>query len=83
MLEFNVYCGPLLKSLPCTSHNAGRDVAWDIGRVNEYEAQSAIIPFVGITIRKQCELQQQCLFLFISRRVAVYSSVPVPLLNCK
>jgi hypothetical protein len=32
------------------SHNAGREMVWNIGPVNEYEAQSAIIPFVGIII---------------------------------
>jgi hypothetical protein len=42
---------------------------WCIGLVNEYEAQSAIIPFVSIIIRKEYELRQ-CHFIFISRRVA-------------
>jgi len=45
-------------------------MVWNIGPVNEYEAQSAIIPFVGIIIRKEYELRQQCHFIFISRRVA-------------
>jgi hypothetical protein len=30
---------------------------WKIGPVNEYEAQSEIIPFVGIIIRKEYELR--------------------------
>jgi hypothetical protein len=32
-------------------------MVWNIGPVNEYEAQSAIIPFVGTIIRKniRCE----------------------------
>jgi hypothetical protein len=38
--------------------------------VNEYEDQSAVIPFVGIIIRKAYEVRQQCHFIFISRRVA-------------
>jgi hypothetical protein len=70
MTELNVYCGPLLKSLPCTSHNAGREMVWNIGPVNQYEIKSAIIPFVGIIIRKEYELRQQCHFIFIRRRVA-------------
>jgi hypothetical protein len=41
-------------------------MAWKIGPLNEYEAESAIIPFVGITIRKEHELRQQCQFIFIS-----------------
>jgi hypothetical protein len=52
----NVYCGPLLKSLPCTSHNAGGGMVWNIGPVTEYEARSAIIPFIGIIIRKEHDL---------------------------
>jgi hypothetical protein len=35
-------------------------MVWHIGPVNEYEAGSAIIPFVGIIIYKGYELQQQC-----------------------
>jgi hypothetical protein len=69
MLELNVYCGPLLKSLPCSFHNTGREIVWTIGPVNEYEAQTAIIPFVGVITRKQYVLRQQCHFVFISRRV--------------
>jgi hypothetical protein len=38
--------------------------------VNEYEAQSAIIPSVGIIARTEYELRQQCPFMFIGRRVA-------------
>jgi hypothetical protein len=34
------------------THNAGKEVVWDIDPVNEYEAQSAINPFIGIIIRK-------------------------------
>jgi hypothetical protein len=30
----------------------GREMVWNIGPVNEYEAQSPIIPFIGIIIRK-------------------------------
>jgi hypothetical protein len=44
-------------------------MAWNTGPVNESEAQSAIIPFVGI-IQKEYELRQQCNLIFISRRVA-------------
>jgi hypothetical protein len=47
----------------------GREMVWNISPVNEYEARSAIIPFVG-TIRKEYELWQQCHFIFVSRRVA-------------
>jgi hypothetical protein len=57
-------------TLPCASHNAGRGIVWNIGPVNEYEVQSAIIPFVGIIIRKEYKLRQQCHFIFISRHVA-------------
>jgi hypothetical protein len=32
------------------SHNAGRQMVWNIGPVNEYDPQGAIIPFVGIII---------------------------------
>jgi hypothetical protein len=39
-------------------------MVWNIGPVNEYEAQSAINPFVGI-ILKEYELQQ-CHLYFIS-----------------
>jgi hypothetical protein len=43
---------------------------WSVGPVSEYETQSAMIPFVGIIVRKEYELLQQCFFVFISRRVA-------------
>jgi hypothetical protein len=43
--------------VPCASHSAGRERVWNIGPVNEYEAQSAIIHFVGIIIQKEYELQ--------------------------
>jgi hypothetical protein len=45
-------------------------MVWNAGPVNEYEAQSKIILFVGIIIRKEYELRQQWQFVFISRRVA-------------
>jgi hypothetical protein len=45
-------------------------MVWNIGPVNEYEAQSAIISSVSIIIRKEYEIRQQCHFVFISRRVA-------------
>jgi hypothetical protein len=32
-------------------------MVWNIGPVNEYGAQSAIIPFFGIIIRKENELR--------------------------
>jgi hypothetical protein len=35
------------------------------GAVNEYEARSAIIPFVGKIIRKEYELRQQCHFILL------------------
>jgi hypothetical protein len=57
--ELNVYGDPLLKSLPCISHNAGRKTVWNIGPVNEYEAQSVVIPFVGIIIRKGYEMRKK------------------------
>jgi hypothetical protein len=38
---------------------------WNIDPVSEYEARSAIMRFVGITIRKGYELRQQCDFIFI------------------
>jgi hypothetical protein len=41
-------------------------MVWNIDPVNEHESQSAIIPFTGITVRKEYELQQQCHFIFIS-----------------
>jgi hypothetical protein len=37
----NVYCSPLLKSLPCASHNAGKEMVWNIVPVTEYEVQSS------------------------------------------
>jgi hypothetical protein len=37
-------------------------MAWNIEPVNEYKAQSSILPFVGI-IRKEYELRQQCNFI--------------------
>jgi hypothetical protein len=51
------------------SQNA-RIKIWNIGPVNEYEAKSVIISLVGIIIRKEYEMRQQCHFIFISRRVA-------------
>jgi hypothetical protein len=36
----------------------GMEMVWNIGPVNEYEALSAIIPFVGILIWKEYNLQQ-------------------------
>jgi hypothetical protein len=65
----------------------------NIGPVIEYEAHSAIISFVGIIIRNEYELRQQCHFFFISsssRRVgtkkttekcAAYSSEPESVLT--
>jgi hypothetical protein len=57
----------------------------NIGPVNECETRSAVIPFVGIIIRKEYELRQQSHFVFISRRVATKktSSEPVPILTDK
>jgi hypothetical protein len=46
-------------------------MVWHIGPVNEYEAQCAMIPFVGVITRKENELRQQCHVIFISRRVAI------------
>jgi hypothetical protein len=34
-------------------------MVWNIGPVNEYEAQSAIIPVVDIIIQREYELRQQ------------------------
>jgi hypothetical protein len=45
-------------------------MVWNIVPVNEYEAHRAIIHFVGIIIRKEYELRQQCYLIFINRRVA-------------
>jgi hypothetical protein len=53
-----------------SSHSAGGEMVWNIVPVNGCEAESAIIPFFGIIIRKEYELLQQCHFIFISRRVA-------------
>jgi hypothetical protein len=36
------------------SHNERMEMVWNTGHVNE--AQSAVIPFVGTTIRKEYEL---------------------------
>jgi hypothetical protein len=52
------------------SHNAGREMVWNIGPVNEYEAQRVVISFVGIIIRKGYGMRQPCHFIFISRLVA-------------
>jgi hypothetical protein len=46
-------------------------MVWNIGPVNEYEAQGAIIPFVGIIIRKEYELRQHCHFVFFFIRRVV------------
>jgi hypothetical protein len=48
----NVYCGPLLKYPPFSSHLTGREIVWNKGTVNEYETQSSIISIVGIIMRK-------------------------------
>jgi hypothetical protein len=40
-------------------------MAWNVGRVNEYEAQIAVISFVGIIIRKEFELRQYHLILLV------------------
>jgi hypothetical protein len=45
-------------------------MVWNIVPVNEHEAHRAVIPFVGIIIRKEYELRQQCHLIFIGRRVA-------------
>jgi hypothetical protein len=60
----------------------------NIGPVNDYEAHSAVIPFVCIIIPKQYELRQQCHFILLicvlrqtkQANFAVYSSKPVPVL---
>jgi hypothetical protein len=44
-------------------------MVWNIGPENEYDAGNVMISFVGI-IRKEYAMQQQCYFVFISRRVA-------------
>jgi hypothetical protein len=44
-------------------------MVWNIGLVNEYEAQSAIIPCVGIIIQNKYVMQQQCHFIFITQCV--------------
>jgi hypothetical protein len=64
-------------------------MVWNIGPLNECKAQSAIIPLVGIMIRKQYELRQKCHFVFVSRRVATKKAtlagdknvLPVPVLT--
>jgi hypothetical protein len=45
-------------------------MVWNICPVNEYEAQSAIIPFAGIIVQKEYELRQDCHFMLIFLRVA-------------
>jgi hypothetical protein len=50
-------------------------MVWNIGPVNEFEAKSAIIPFVGIIILKEYELGQQFHFIFISRRTATQKEI--------
>jgi hypothetical protein len=44
-------------------------MVWNIVPVNERETNRAVIPFVGLIIRKEYE-RQQCHLIFISRRVA-------------
>jgi hypothetical protein len=46
-------------------------MVWGVCTVNEYEAQSTIIPVVGVITRKDYELRQQCHFGTISWRVAI------------
>jgi hypothetical protein len=41
-----------------------------IDPVKDYEVQNARITFIGIIIREEFKLRQQCHFIFISRRVA-------------
>jgi hypothetical protein len=60
----SVYRGPPSKSRPCASHNTGRERLWNVGSVNEYEALSAIIPFVGVIIQREYELRQQVHLIF-------------------
>jgi hypothetical protein len=50
-------------------------MVWNIGPVNEFESQNAIIPFVGIIIQKEYELRQQFHFIFISRRIATQKEI--------
>jgi hypothetical protein len=50
-------------------------MVWDIGPVNEYGAQSAIISFVGVVIPKEYELRRQSHFIFISRCVATKKEI--------
>jgi hypothetical protein len=75
MPGLNVYFGPL-KISACASHNAGREMVWNNGPVNEYEAQSEIIHFVSLIImRKEHELRQQGHLIFISQCVATKKEI--------
>jgi hypothetical protein len=40
-------------------------MVWNIGPVNEYEAQNAIIPFVGTIIRNEYKMRAQCHFILL------------------
>jgi len=52
MRGLSFYGVPFLKSLSGASNSAGSEMIRNNGHVNEYEAQSAIIPFVDIIMRK-------------------------------
>jgi hypothetical protein len=52
LFKVNIHQWNLSYRIKEASHNVGRETEWNIGPVNKYEAQSAIIPFVGIIIRK-------------------------------
>jgi hypothetical protein len=69
LFKVNAHISELSYGIKQTSHNAVRETVWNIAPVNEYEAQSAIIPFVSIIIGKKKELQQ-CHFTFINRYAA-------------
>jgi hypothetical protein len=72
-------------------------MVWSVGSVSEHEARSAIIPFVGITVRKITQVSTTVPLNFISRPVvtkkeselypatkcAAYSSEPVPVVSGK
>jgi hypothetical protein len=53
LFKVNAHITELSYGIKQASHNAVRETVWNIAPVNEYEAQSAIIPFVGIIIGKK------------------------------
>jgi hypothetical protein len=65
LFKVNVNFGARSYGIKQVSHHARKQMVWNIGPVNEHEAQSAIISLFDVIIRKEYKLRQQCHLIFL------------------